>query len=84
MSNCCTPVNMSIDWFGLSHAVPQQNHNILDLTKATDIIMVPTRIRFLITPLLSAWQCGPNSGFSWGGGWGGETDAPNRLFTKGV
>ena len=54
MGNCCTPVNMSIDWFGLSHTVPQQKHNILDLTKATNIIMVPTRIRFLITSLLGS------------------------------
>ena len=37
------------------------------LTKATNIIMVPTRIRFLIT----AWQCGPKIRFSWGGGGGG-------------
>ena len=41
--------------------------------------MVPTRIRFLITPLLSPWHCGPNFGFGSGG-----SDAPNRLFTKGV
>ena len=38
------------------------------LTKATNIIMVPTRIRFLITPLLSAWHCGPNIGFDVGPG----------------
>ena len=55
------------------------------LTKATNIIMVPTRIRFLITPLLSAWHCGPNIGFaSGGGGGGGGIDAINRLFMKGV
>ena len=32
------------------------------------IISVPTRIMFLITPLLSAWHCGPNIGFGSGGG----------------
>ena len=33
--------------------------------------MVPTRIRFLKTPLLSAWYCGPNIGFgSRGVEWG--------------
>ena len=43
------------------------------LTKATNIIMVPTRIRFLIL----AWGGG-------GGGVGGGVGAPNRLFMKGV
>ena len=49
-------------------------------------LIVPTRIRFLITPLLSAWHYWQNIGFSWGGGGGGGggTDAPNRLFMKGV
>ena len=42
--------------------------------------MVPTRIRFLITPLLFAWHCGPRIRFGSGGG----PDAPNRLFMKGV
>ena len=57
------------------------------LTKATSIIMVPTRIRFLITPLLSAWHCGPQIGFSsrWRrggvGGGGGGTDAPRSMFS---
>ena len=50
--------------------------------------MVPTRIRFVVTPLLSAWHCGPKIGFGswgWGVGWvGWGTDAPNRLFMKGV
>ena len=41
--------------------------------------MVLTRIRFLIIPLLSAWHCGPNIGFSSRG-----TDAPNRLFMNEV
>ena len=31
------------------------------------MIMVPTRIRFLITPLLSAWHCGTKIGFGSGG-----------------
>ena len=66
------------------------------MTKATNIIMVPTRTRFLITPPLSAWHYGPKIGFSsgkgeggagvGGGEWGGGagTHAPNRLFMKGV
>ena len=29
--------------------------------------MAPTRIRFLITPLLSAYYCGPKFGFDSGG-----------------
>ena len=44
--------------------------------------MVPTRIPVLITPLLSAWQCGPTSDSAGGGGGGGGTNTPNRLFTK--
>ena len=39
-------------------------------------------------PLLSAWHCGPKIGFGSGNGCGvgvgRGTDAPNRLFTKGV
>ena len=45
------------------------------LTQATNIIMVPTRITFLITPLLSTWLCGPKIGFGsrgLGGGGGGD------------
>ena len=42
-------------------------------------VMVPTRIRFLIIPLLSAWHCSQKSDSSLG--W---TNAPNRLFPKGV
>ena len=51
----------------------------------TSFNLLRFRIRFLINPLLSAWQCGPNIGFGegWGGG-GGGTDAPSRLFMKGI
>ena len=46
--------------------------------------------QILITPLLSAWYCGPKLEFRsgevgvGGGGWRGGTDAPKRLFMKGV
>ena len=43
--------------------------------------MGPTRIRFVITPLLSAWHCGPNIGFGWGWGWGrGELMCPIGFY----
>ena len=47
------------------------------LTKAT------TRIRSLITPLLSAWHCGPKVGFGSGRagrGGGGAEPSRNRLL----
>ena len=46
------------------------------LTKAT------TRIRSLITPLLSAWHCGPKVGFGSGraGRGGGAEPSRNRLL----
>ena len=46
---------------------------------ATNTIMVPTRIRFLIIPLLSAWHCGPKIAFSSWGDW-----CSNMIFMKGV
>ena len=45
-------------------------------------IMVPTRIRFLITPVLS--KMGQISDSGGGGGGGGGIDAPNMLFMKRV
>ena len=45
------------DVSNVSHVTPPQTMS--KMTKATNIIMVPTRIRILITPLLSAWHCGP-------------------------
>ena len=50
------------------------------LTKATNIIMVPTRIRFLITPLLSAWHCGPKIGV--GEGVGGDLMYPTGSLRR--
>ena len=54
--------------------------------------MGPTRMRVLITPLLSFSVVGPRldsapgGGGRWGGGGGGMEgiNAPNRLFMKGV
>ena len=49
---------------------------------------ISTRIRFFITSLLSTWHCGPKIWFGLGGrlgvGGGGWTDAPSRLFMKGI
>ena len=61
-----------------------QNNTILCLTKVTNIIMVPTTIRFLITPLLCAEHCGPKIGFGRGGGGGGGVlTHPTGSFMKG-
>ena len=62
-------------WFSLAGIGPTPSHHYVPvvtdellrwrntcLTKSTNIILVPTTIRFLITPLLSAWHCGPTIG----------------------
>ena len=50
--------------------------------QGNNITMVPTRIRFLDNPLLSAWHCGPEIGFGRGGHWCTEKvlDERSRIF----
>ena len=63
--------------YGYSYRAKTENENKSVVLRQLKIF---SRTKTLsITPLLSVWHCGPNSGFDWGGG-GGGIDAPSRLL----
>ena len=71
-----------------SHSLGFGHRTVMRVKKNNSSTPVCPKVdKIFITPLLSAWHCGPKNQIQLvgGGGWGGaERHTPNRLFIKGV